>query len=348
MQGIPEYIHFSTSPAEELNRSLSILEPDKVVVLVDENTHAHCLPLLQTDFNAVLKISSGETSKTLDTCSLLWQQMTDAGLSRRSVLVNLGGGVIGDMGGFVAATYKRGIRFINMPTTLLSQVDASIGGKLGVDFQGLKNHIGVFKDPDVVILSTVFLNTLSQRQLRSGFAEVIKHGLIWDQSYFEKVKSLSYPEGVNWGELLKRSVEIKGEVVLNDPLEHGLRKILNFGHTLGHAVETYHLENDLDLLHGEAIAIGMIMELHLSQQMGWLDTSMVSEVSSWLLSIYEPIQTIPSVDTLVELMTHDKKNASNRINFSILDAIGSCKYDVQPDRHMIEQAVNYYLEISAK
>lgn len=348
MQRLPAYIHTSQHADKTLQSILNELTPDKVAILVDENTSVHCLPLLTLVPDLVVEISSGEQHKTLQTCSDIWAKLTQAGLSRKSLLINLGGGVIGDMGGFIAATYKRGIRFINIPTTLLSQVDASIGGKLGIDFNGLKNHIGVFKDPDAVILAKEFLQTLSKRQLRSGFAEVIKHGLIWDASYFESTRSMKFPEEVNWETLLQRSVEIKGEVVTEDPLEAGLRKILNFGHTLGHAVESFHLDNGMDVLHGEAIAIGMIMEMHLSQQLEWLDEETVAELSRWLVSIFDHLDTVPDAETLTALMKHDKKNEAGHINFALIDAIGSCRYDVRVNDLQIKEAVNYYHGLAAR
>ena len=198
MKKLPEYIFFDTKPQQRVLDLVQKWSPDQIVILVDENTKTHCLPLLEIPHFSVIQIPSGEKNKNLETCRLIWQQMTDLGMSRKSLLINLGGGVIGDMGGFVAATYKRGIRFINIPTTLLSQVDASIGGKLGIDFNGLKNHIGIFKDPDAVILSDLFLKTLDQRQLRSGYAEVIKHGLIWDKAYYESTQNNHFPEKVNY------------------------------------------------------------------------------------------------------------------------------------------------------
>jgi 3-dehydroquinate synthase len=342
MHGLPSYIHFTAHPEEKLNEIIQHLDPDKTVFLVDENTRRHCLNIVASKDINVIEIESGESQKHLNTCNDIWQQMTEFGMSRQSLLINLGGGVIGDMGGFVASTYKRGIRFVNIPTTLLSQVDASIGGKLGIDFQGLKNHIGLFRDPEAVILADVFLQSLDPRQLRSGYAEVIKHGLIWDQEYFQAIQNHSFPKQTDWPYLLKRSVEIKSEVVNEDPLEKGLRKILNFGHTLGHAVETYHLESKMDILHGEAIAIGMIMELHLSQQLGWMEEKKVTELSQWLLKIFDHLDTIPDTKVLMDLMAHDKKNTSRQINFSLLERIGKCRFDVQVKAEQIDRAIDHY------
>ena len=342
MSALPEYIYFEKDPAQRLQELITEMKPDHLAVLVDDNTEKHCLPLLKLQNATVIQIPAGERHKNLHTCEQIWHHMTEAGMGRSSILINIGGGVIGDMGGFAAATFKRGIRFINIPTTLLSQVDASIGGKLGVDFNGLKNHIGVFRDPNAVILSDIFLKTLDFRQLRSGFAEVIKHGLIWDQEYYKKNQQSPFPEKVDWTYLLRRSVEIKGEVVQEDPLEKGLRKILNFGHTLGHAVETFHLENGMDILHGEAIAIGMIMEMHLSHQLEWIDEDTLESFTSWIADLYGKMDTVPGIDHLYPLMTQDKKNSGNAINFSLIDRIGSCRYDVQVEEQAIENAIAYY------
>ncbi|CAN0054518.1 unnamed protein product, partial [Chrysoparadoxa australica] len=263
-------ILFIDSPQEALSNIINQLTPDKVAILVDEHTSEHCLPLIEKGKHLVIETQSGEINKNLHTCEFIWRQLTEAGFSRRSLLVNLGGGVIGDMGGFAASTYKRGIRFINFPTTLLAMVDANVGGKLGIDFMGFKNHIGLFNDPEKIMVFEAFLKTLPRRELRSGYAEVIKHGLIMDQSYWETIKTANFPS-LDWKKVIQRSIEIKSAVVLEDPKENGLRKILNFGHTLGHAVETWYLNHEKSLLHGEAIAVGMILEAHISMQKGLLN-----------------------------------------------------------------------------
>ena len=224
---IPDYITFTDNPQNTLNELLASFQPDKIAFLVDENTKAHCLPYFDLNESELIVIQSGEIHKNLDTCQYIWGQMTEFGFSRKSMLINLGGGVIGDMGGFCAATYKRGVRFINFPTTLLAAVDANIGGKLGIDFQGFKNHIGVFQDPDGVVICDKFLETLPKRELRSGFAEVIKHGLIYDKDYYQGLKQNTFPD-YNWNDIIKKSIGIKGAVVAEDPKEAGLRKILNF------------------------------------------------------------------------------------------------------------------------
>ncbi|MEQ8474530.1 MAG: 3-dehydroquinate synthase [Marinoscillum sp.] len=341
---IPEYITFTEEPASSLDDLLKQFKPDKVAYLVDENTKEHCLPLFQLEEGAsIIEIKSGELHKNLVTCQQIWSELTELGFSRKSLLVNIGGGVIGDMGGFVASTYKRGIRFINFPTTLLASVDANIGGKLGIDFNGFKNHIGVFQDPDAVVICDRFLKTLSLRELRSGFAEVIKHGLIYDQNYFQKIKSQHFPD-IEWLDVIKKSVEIKGQVVEQDPREAGLRKILNFGHTLGHGIETWYLNSGKSLLHGEAISIGMITEGYLSFKSGKVSEEDLNGLTGYIVSLYGTFD-LPPLEEIVPLMMQDKKNTGNEISFSLLESLGKCGYDQRISLEWIEESFVFYKKL---
>lgn len=334
-KNLPKYLTLSENISFDLSREISRLNPDQYAILVDENTKHFCLPLLKSGA-PIIEIESGEENKTLGTCEIIWKRMTDLGFSRKSLIINLGGGVIGDMGGFAASTYKRGISFINIPTTLLSQVDASIGGKLGIDFGSLKNHLGIFNNPDAVIISTDFLKTLPERELKSGFAEIIKHALIKDSEQWEYLKNNSFEE-LDWEQLIPNSICIKHEVVLEDPLEGGLRKILNYGHTLGHAIESYYLHTDQRLLHGEAIAIGMLLENQLSANLGYLTADECDEISE-LIGRYYPINhKIPSFEKIEGLLIQDKKNANSKLSFSLLDGIGSCRYDVHVEAEMLRK-----------
>lgn len=317
----------------------------KIAVLVDENTKHHCYPLV---YNAIpehilIEIQSGEQQKNLETCQLIWKELTDHAFDRKSLVVNLGGGVIGDMGGFCAATYKRGIDFINIPTTLLAQVDASIGGKLGIDFQNFKNHIGVFQDPLRVFLDSAFFNTLPPSELRSGYAEVIKHCLIRDGAKFEEIISSDY-QNLDLSELTRHSVDIKDQVVENDPTEKGLRKILNFGHTIGHAIESYFLEDEeKKLLHGEAIAIGMISEAYLSTSKLDLAAEDLNKISDYILKVYDskPIDE-NDIGQIQELTRQDKKNEGNTIKCSLLNSIGDCAFNIDIDQNDIRRSIEYY------
>lgn len=313
-------------------------------IIVDENTRRACLPIFLEKIPflkraKVLEIKSGEAHKTLETCQFLWTQLLAHQADRNALVINLGGGVIGDMGGFVAATYKRGIDFVQVPTTLLSQVDASVGGKLGIDFQGVKNIIGVFKNPKAVIIDPIFLNSLPTRQVLNGFAEVIKHALIADPDYLNDLLQLPLPHpnssetadiaSIDWAAIIHRSVQIKKAVVEADPFEKGWRKILNFGHTIGHAIESYSLAHDTDpLLHGEAIAIGMVCELYLSVEKNNFSKKSLGQIESWIRHLYTPY-TVPasSFKKLIPFLQNDKKNEGKRLNFTLLEAVGQPLYD---------------------
>ncbi len=336
---------FSTSIASDLEKVLSGISFSQLFVLTDQNTEQHCLPKLKSIFpsDTVFKtVSAGEKNKNLSTCSDIWSSMTKAALDRKALFINIGGGVIGDMGGFCASIYKRGIRFINIPTTLLSQVDASVGGKLGVDFEGLKNHLGTFNEPETVMISTKFLATLPHEELRSGYAEIIKHGLIQDKSYFENL-SLENWENQNWMELIQHSVGIKKQVVTSDPKEAGLRKVLNYGHTIGHAFESHFLDGPNHLLHGEAIAIGMICEGYLSHKKFNLSADELNIINKTFLSIYGKFSFSESdFGPILDLCLQDKKNEGSVLMFSLLKKIGDCSYNIPVSRDEIKEAILYY------
>ncbi|WP_192821571.1 3-dehydroquinate synthase [Rufibacter sp. LB8] len=318
----------------------------KVVVLVDENTQRHCYPLVKAILpvgHHVIQIQSGEENKTLATCEHVWRQLTELGLDRWALVVNLGGGVLTDLGGFCASLYKRGIRFLNVPTTLLAQVDASVGGKTGVDFMGFKNHLGVFQEPVAVWVNPQFLQTVDQRQIKSGYAEMIKHWLIMDAAMFREQRYVGlFTE--DWTALIEHSINIKSKVVTADPLENGLRKILNFGHTLGHAVESYFLEKPGQmLLHGEAIAVGMVCEAWLSVQRGMLPIEELEQLESFIFSIYEKV-SLPETDItqISERCLHDKKNSGATINCTLLQKIGEAVYDQPITLSEAQSALRYY------
>lgn len=317
-----------------------------VLVLADTHTAQFCYPLIKEYLpeHHLIIIPPGESEKHIETCKYLWEEFTRLRAERASLLINLGGGVIGDMGGFVASTYKRGFDFMNIPTTLLSMVDASVGGKLGIDFNGIKNLIGVFTDPKDVFINAAFLQTLPFEQLRSGFAEVIKHGLIADETYFNSVKNISLQEANDWHLIIARSVEIKKQVVEKDPYEAGWRKILNFGHTVGHAVEAWSLQNDEQpLLHGEAIAIGMICEAWLSHATNGLSEAALNEISNTIFRYFEKysIEKIPA-SQLIEYMRLDKKNSQSHIQFSLLNSIGNCDFNCQATDEQINASILFY------
>ena len=317
----------------------------RIAVLVDENTEEHCYPKISNVLprHDVLKILSGEANKNLEGCKSIWTQLTELKYDRNSLLVNLGGGVIGDMGGFCAATFKRGIDFINIPTTLLAQVDASIGGKLGIDFEDYKNHIGVFQSPQSVIIDASLLGTLSERQIRSGFAEVIKHTLIADASAWADLSKKNFRR-LDWNNLVPDSVEIKNRIVAQDPTEKGLRKILNFGHTIGHAIETHFLSKQGDLLHGEAIAAGMIAEAWLSNLKTGLSNTALDEIYTFLIRTYGKIAfSQVEFQQIVDLTSQDKKNVGAEPRLVLLEEIGRATYDVPVQAQEIRSALEFYL-----
>lgn len=335
-----------------LQKFLSTRSYSKIIVLVDSNTLDHCLPIFQqavpdlSNYD-VIEVDPGEENKNIDFCIGVWQNMLDFGADRHALLINLGGGVVTDMGGFAASTFKRGMDFIQIPTTLLSQVDASVGGKTGIDMGNVKNIIGTFAQPQAVFISGTFLKSLDRRQLISGFAEIIKHGLIFDSAYYHRVKDMDVSAIGN--EIVQQSVAIKNRVVVEDPKEKGLRKILNFGHTIGHAIEGYSLQHDKDpLLHGEAIAIGMICEAYLSFKLNGLTLDELNDIVSTFRTHYEGYIFDSAIDSeLLALMKNDKKNQADQIGFALLDHIGSCQYDLYVDEEYILSSLDFYRELVA-
>lgn len=320
----------------------------QILVLVDRNTNDHCLPVLQsalseiTDYD-IIEVDPGEENKNIDFCIGVWKTMLDFEADRKALMINLGGGVVTDMGGFAASTYKRGIDFIQIPTTLLSQVDASVGGKTGIDLDNVKNIIGTFTQPQAVFISGAFLSTLDERQMRSGFAEVIKHGLIYDKNLFAETKSVNLEED-NLDDIVFRSVEIKNEVITQDPTERGLRKILNFGHTIGHAVEGYSMLHDKNpLLHGEAIALGMICEAYIAHQVNGLLAAELAEIVQAFDSRFERYHFSEDIyEELIALMQNDKKNEAKKLGFALLSEIGKCNYNIFVTEELIKESLDFY------
>ena len=293
---------------------------NQLAILVDENTKKDCLPIFlkATNINAILiEIPPGEEYKNLEKCQFIWNALSSHNFDRNSLLINLGGGVICDMGGFAASTYKRGIDFIQIPTSLLAMVDASVGGKLGVDFAYFKNQIGIFNNPKAVLINPVFLNSLPKNQLLSGFAEVVKHALIADKYYWKEIKSTPI-EKMNWESIILQSIVIKNNIVTQDPLEKDERKKLNFGHTFGHAIESFYLKIGNPILHGEAISLGMILESNLSKS----SKEEKNEITSFISNTFS-IPKKPPMGALLEWMKSDKKNRKEKINFTLLNGIGS-------------------------
>ena len=332
----------------EVDNVYKKIKPSKVFVLVDENTEKYCLPRFRdetkTEISEVITIPSGEKYKALGTCEKIWRRLFNLRADRNSLLINLGGGVIGDMGGFCASTYMRGIPFVQIPTTLLSQVDASIGGKLGIDYYDLKNSIGIFRNPVCVLIDPTFLQTLPSREVRSGYAETIKHGLIEDKKLWNTCTDILDLSKVSWNDIITESLGVKKKVVEMDPLEKGRRKVLNFGHTIGHAIESVMMKEDKSLLHGEAIAIGMVAEAFLSCKNGDLPEAQLEEITAYLIHIYGQREIDKSLfKPFMQKMRHDKKNIGAEINFTFLKSIGKSVINQSANQEEIIESLAYYL-----
>lgn len=343
-------IVFNTSGYERFNAIIAESNYSKIFVIVDSNTQEHCLgtflSVLETSITVeVIEITPGEENKTIETCSGVWDALANLDADRKGLIINLGGGVVTDLGGFVASTFKRGMDFINIPTTLLSMVDASVGGKTGVDLGNLKNLIGVINNPQLVLIDTGFLATLPKVEMRSGLAEMYKHGLIASEAYWQQLSDLTAMTTDDLNRLIYDSIIIKNDVVLKDPTEKNLRKTLNYGHTLGHAIESYCLshENLTTLLHGEAIAIGMILESYISTKLTGLSESQLSDINNTLSSMYDPVLfSKDDIDHIIELLKYDKKNANGKVNFVLLESIGKGIIDKEVPNELIHEAFDFY------
>ncbi len=340
---MPEQFKIHSEPDQLLRDFFSAKSYSRVGVLADVNTAHACYSKVKSVLPAhtLIEIPAGEEVKNLESCTQIWQKLTDQNFDRHSLLLIIGGGVLGDMGGFCAATYKRGIDFVLMPSTLLAQVDASIGGKLGIDFNHFKNHIGVFQNPITTLISPAFLNTLPERELRSGFAEIIKHCLISDTAMWDKIRSKSLKEQ-DWSTLIPHSVNFKSRVVTEDPREKGLRKILNFGHSIGHAVESHFLNTSNRLFHGEAIAIGMIAESYIGLKKGLVTRSELDQITGFILQIFGKVNEVNADRAILEIIYQDKKNKGNTILMALTKRIGQAVWDVEVNEEEIKESLTYY------
>ena len=343
-------IYFNEKGYEALNLHLKKHNYSKIFILVDSNTNEYCLPkflpYLETELTIeIIEFDAGEINKNIATCVEIWNVLTELGGDRKSIVLNLGGGVVTDLGGFVASTFKRGVAFIHIPTTLLSMVDASVGGKNGVDLGNLKNQIGVINVPKMVLIDTQYLETVPQNEMRSGLAEMLKHGLIYDKKYWEQFLDLKAIDFADFDELIYRSVEIKNEIVMQDPTEKNIRKSLNFGHTLGHAIESYFLENSnkTTLLHGEAIAVGMILESYISLHKRLITSEEYAEIKTTIKAIYDDIVFEENdIAPILELLIHDKKNEYGNIQFALIEGIGKIKINQSVENELIIEAFKDY------
>ena len=324
---------------------------DRIFLLDDTVTHVHCLPLLSAWVEErgvqVLTMEAGDVAKNLDTLSSIWQQLTEKGASRHSLLINLGGGVVTDLGGFAAATFKRGIDFINIPTTLLSMVDAAVGGKTGINFAGLKNEIGAFRSAVDVIVDTTFLRTLDNENICSGYAEMLKHALLHNAEMWADhlQQDLQHPDYEALGRLVQQSIDVKERIVSQDPHEKGLRKSLNLGHTFGHAFESLALSQGCPVLHGYAVAWGIVCELYLSAVLLGFPTAHLHQTVRFIRETYGHLSfTCKDYDRLLDYIRHDKKNVGGQTNFTLLAGIGQIRLDCHANRDLICEALDFLRE----
>ncbi len=347
-------VHFNSLVYEQLNLHIKQTNPSKIFILVDTNTHDYCLPKFLSQMDSgdivveVMEMPEGEDNKTIDICTGVWEALAEYYADRKSLLINLGGGVVTDLGGFVASTYMRGIDYINVPTSLLAMVDASVGGKTGVDLGHLKNLVGVINEGSMVLVDTSFLETLPQNHMVSGYAEMLKHGLIFDEIYYNKLSNLRNLDFSELDSMIYESIKIKNTIVAEDPTEKGLRKILNYGHTLGHAIESYFLNNGdkTPLLHGEAIAIGMILESYLSHKTCGLNLTKLSNITNVILASFKKVDiNTRDIDVIMDLLKHDKKNSHGKIKFVLLEDIGKPILDCEVSSNLIIEAFSYYKKV---
>ena len=340
--------YFENDGIDALNSYISEYNPSKIFVFTDNNTQKYCL---ETFINIInfkftnVNFKNGDDCKNLETLSSLWKQLMLKGADRKSLIINLGGGVVTDMGGFTAATFKRGIKFIHVPTSLLGMVDAAIGGKNGINFMEAKNQIGTIVQPEFVWINTGFLKTLPQDEFISGFAEMLKHGLIANRSYWEDLKVYHQkPTDEMLSELIKTSVYIKDDIIRKDPYEQGIRKLLNYGHTIGHALESYmNYQQKKALPHGKAVAAGMIIEAYLSYKTNNLTQEDLLDIKQSINTIYPVIKLSNNdIKRIIDLMRFDKKNENGVVKYVLLNAIGSADFNKEVADGLLFEAFDFY------
>ena len=346
----PQKVVISENLTEALATAIAECEHDRTFILVDETTERCCLPIVSgldcVRGAQIIVIGATDSHKTLESLSHVWEALGEGGATRHSLLINIGGGMVTDLGGFAASTFKRGINYINIPTTLLSMVDASVGGKTGINFRGLKNEIGVFSNASTVILDTTFLKTLDAENICSGYAQMLKHGLISNEKMWAELINfdLARPDLQQLQTMVADSVAVKQRIVTEDPLEQGIRKALNLGHTVGHAFESFALKHS-PILHGYAVAYGLISELYLSTVKTGFPSDKMHQTVSFIKEHYGKMAiTCDDYPTLLELMTHDKKNVAGTINFTLLGGIGDIRINQTATKEDIYEALDFYRE----
>ena len=337
-------VHIGSITQDLFTQLIDKYDPSQIIAIVDENTAPYLDEIhLITDINIdAIQLPAGEVYKNIQTVAAIWKDLTENQFRRDGLIINMGGGVITDMGGFAAATYKRGVDFINIPTTLLAMVDAAIGGKTGIDFFEFKNQVGVIKDAEAVFCDVAFLGTLPKAELMSGFAEVLKHGLIADSKYFDYCTYTDFDK-LKWEKVVEGSVQIKGEIVAQDPEEKGMRKLLNFGHTIGHALESQRLEQGQPILHGFGVIAGMIIETRISFQKGMINEHYCKKIVTALDKLYDRLEiSEQDIQPMIERMKNDKKNHNDEINFTLLESIGKGVFNQTATVEEIQDSIKWY------
>ncbi len=323
---------------------------DRIIIITDENVEKLCLPVFKQKLpslriDGIIIIKSGEENKSLDQLTFIWNELTRLNADRDDLIVNLGGGVVTDIGGMAAATFKRGLQFINYPTTLLGMVDAAIGGKTGIDFEGFKNQVGLFANPKHVIIDPIFLLTLDDKQWQSGFAEVLKYGLIMDRELWQKLEGKNFNEVADWNMVIIKAARDKIDIVRFDTLEKGIRKNLNFGHTIGHALESFYLKSDNPVTHGMAIAAGMICEAWLSSEIFNIECTRLKIIVNMLDKNFVRFDfTEDDIPLIMQLMKQDKKVRENKQYFSLLKKIGKAVHEIEVDNTQIIKSLEFYIK----
>jgi 3-dehydroquinate synthase len=341
-------IHIEKNGFKALNVFLSKKEYSTYIIICDENTSDNCLSTLLFNCDIlttaeIIELESGEKNKTLETCMQVWGALTDVGADKKSLIVNLGGGVISDLGGFVASTFKRGIDFINIPTTLLAMADASVGAKTGVDFEGIKNHIGTIYEPKGVFINLELLETLSERHIKNGFAEIIKIALITDAEFWKKIKKLKKLEAFYSEDVITKAIELKNKIVKKDLYEKTIRKSLNFGHSIGHAIESAYIQQKKDILHGEAIAMGMLIESEIAHQQKLISKTELNAISNYITSIFKnPSLPNQTKKLILSFLKHDKKNQGEYLCFALPHSIGKYKLKCELTSETVEKCLSMY------
>ena len=332
-----------------LQKAIRSLEPSLVFILADDDTAQHCVPLVESLADTAIPpivIASGDQHKTIDSCETIWASLVESGADRESLILNVGGGMICDLGGFTASCYQRGIRFAHIPTSLLAMADAAMGGKTGVNFGGYKNYIGRFENPAFIWTDPTFLRTLPRQETLDGLAEIVKHAIIGSHGLWETISTFDSPESMEWYQLLELNIPVKLLISEADPFEKGIRKTLNFGHTIGHALESHFLHSTEPLSHGQAVTLGMLAETKLAHLTGLLGKEDFKSIIDLILRLLSPCEvTLPTIDALRPWLQGDKKKSGGSVGYSLPDSIGTCRWDIKVEETLVMESLDWVNQV---